>query len=154
MRFSLFNKDNKVQAINDDEVGSPMDVASMANEDFPDEEIPDEDGPGKRRSRFMLKSFFKKNSPEGKDATGKTERKPHLQINRMLGINTLITDSFYADKEDEVSYLTSANNPMQWPFLTDISPLPPPSAPRPTSGGARWTSSRTLMRRRAWLRAA
>ena len=115
MRFSLFNKDNKVEAINDDEVGSPMDVASRANEDFPEEEIHDEEGPGKRKSRFMLKSFFKKNSPEGKDATGKSECKPHLQINRMLGINTLITDSFYADKEDEVSYLTSANNPMQCP---------------------------------------
>ena len=60
MRFSLFNKDNKVEAINDDEVGSPMDVASRANEDFPDEEIQDEEGPGKRRSRFLLKSFFKK----------------------------------------------------------------------------------------------
>ncbi|UPR04789.1 cyclic nucleotide-binding domain-containing protein [Chloropicon primus] len=104
MRFSLFNKPNKVQAINDEDVGSPMDVASRADESFPDEDEGQQfpgmgKGGGNRKSRFVLKSFFK--GGNAKEGQGKREKTPELATHRMLGINTLITDSFYQDKEDE-----------------------------------------------------
>ena len=113
MRFSLFGsgKQNKVEALNDEDVGSPMDVASRADEDFPDENVGDNNNNNnKRKSRFILKSFFKqpvRPGDGGKNGHGNGSsggRGPnHPFAHRMTGINTLITDSFYQDKEDEVS---------------------------------------------------
>ena len=112
MRFSLFGggKQNKVEALNDEDVGSPMEVASRADEDFPDEDTGDKNNNNKRKSRFILKSFFKQpGRPEQDGRKGRgngshSGRGPnHPFAHRMTGINTLITDSFYQDKEDEVS---------------------------------------------------
>ena len=102
MRFSLFAKQNKVEAINDEDVGErPEDVASKADEHFPDEEeVAEERQKKTRKSRFSSFAFFKKNEvPKYKRERNTPE--PHLHPHRMLGVNTLITDSFYQDKEDE-----------------------------------------------------
>ena len=115
MRFSLFgNKSSKIQAINDEEIGSPMEIASHANEDFPTGEdemrVPVKTKSGRN---FILKSFFKSSQPAalaggsiagsvaGSEKDGSVARRDSVRSHRMLGINTLITDSFYQDKEDE-----------------------------------------------------
>ena len=113
MRFSLFGsgKQNKVEALNDEDVGSPMDVASRADQDFPDESAGGNDNNKiKRKSRFILKSFFEQPVKPGDDGgnghgNGSSGgRGPnHPFAHRINGINTSITDSFYQDKEDEVS---------------------------------------------------
>ena len=105
MRFNPFGKNTaKIQAIESTgghEVGGmPMDVASHADEEFPDEEVAQQTTTKKNRgSRFIMKSFFRKNASGSSGAT--SDRVPKLSVNRMQGINTLITDSFYQDKEDE-----------------------------------------------------
>ena len=171
MRFSLFGggKQNKVEALNDEDVGSPMDVASRADADFPDENAGDNNNNNNRKGRFILKSFFKQPGRPGDGGHGNGSsggRGPnHPFANRMTGINILITDSFYQDKEDEVSEERKNDSPKVESSPLLVTPeiltrqcflfffLSFSLHPRRTSGVAKWTCLLTPMRPRALPRA-
>ncbi len=145
VRISLFNR-GKVQPNNDEDVGmGAMEVASHADESFPDEDEVKESGHGKKKGRaggpsFFMRSFFKPSKNEESPEAGsgdKGQRKESVRSHRMLGINTLITDSFYQDKEDEADEWRSqmdlfadayeseshSNRPSLTPASQDLKPV-------------------------------